>query len=154
MAFRVLGVESWDGRAKPPKTKPKPTSRSCGKLESLNLELAQILHQPLDHGYLGMLRTQGFLHMGCSLNSLKGVIRDYIGTTIGLIKGDTRSLDSSSYVQVQPPVADTPHSKYWFPELQSLNPKIPNDLPRQEMEVEVHLERPFNSDIRIEGLRV
>ena len=32
--------------------------------------------------------------MSYSLNSLKG---DYIGTTIGDIKGDTRSLDYSSY---------------------------------------------------------
>ena len=36
--------------------------------------------------------------MSCSLNSLKG---DYIGiilgSTIGDIKGDTRSVDSSSY---------------------------------------------------------
>ena len=39
--------------------------------------------------------------MSYSLNSLKGgYIGDYIGfikTTIGFIKGDTRSLDSSSY---------------------------------------------------------
>ena len=35
--------------------------------------------------------------MSCSLNSLKGVIWGIIlGTTIGLIKGDTRSLDYSS----------------------------------------------------------
>ena len=33
-----------------------------------------------------------------SLKSLKGVIQGIIdGTTIGLIKGDTRSLDKSSY---------------------------------------------------------
>ena len=31
--------------------------------------------------------------MGCSLNSLHGLIQ---GTTIGVIKGDTRSLDYSS----------------------------------------------------------
>ena len=38
-------------------------------------------------------------HMSCSLNSLKGVyIGDHIGTTVGLIKGDTRSLDNGSYV--------------------------------------------------------
>ena len=37
-------------------------------------------------------------HMSHSLNSLKGgYIRDYIGTTIGVIKGDTRSLDYSSH---------------------------------------------------------
>ena len=36
--------------------------------------------------------------MSHSLNSLKGVyIGDYIGATIGDVKGDTRSLDSSSY---------------------------------------------------------
>ena len=37
--------------------------------------------------------------MSYSLNSLKGVIIQGIvyGTTIGLIKRDTRSLDSSSY---------------------------------------------------------
>ena len=36
--------------------------------------------------------------MSYSLNSLKGVIYGIIyGTTIGLIKGDTRSLDNSSY---------------------------------------------------------
>ena len=37
-------------------------------------------------------------YMSHSLNSLKeGYIGDYLGTTIGLIKGDTRSLDYSSY---------------------------------------------------------
>ena len=37
--------------------------------------------------------------MSYSLNSLKGVIKGTIqGTTIGAIKGDTRSLDYSSYV--------------------------------------------------------
>ena len=38
--------------------------------------------------------------MSCNLNSLKGgYIRDYIGDYyIGVIKGDTRSLDSSSYM--------------------------------------------------------
>ena len=37
--------------------------------------------------------------MSSSLNSLKGVIWGIIyGTTIGLIKGDTRSLDYGSYV--------------------------------------------------------
>ena len=37
--------------------------------------------------------------MSYSLNSLKGgYIGDYIGTTIGVIKGDTRSLDYGSYV--------------------------------------------------------
>ena len=36
--------------------------------------------------------------MSHSLNSLKGVIKGIIyGTTIGVIKGDTRSLDSGSY---------------------------------------------------------
>ena len=36
--------------------------------------------------------------MSYSLNPLKGVIWGIIlGTTIGVIKGDTRSLDSSSY---------------------------------------------------------
>ena len=35
--------------------------------------------------------------MSYSLNSLKvGYIGDYIGTTMGVIKGDTRSLDSGS----------------------------------------------------------
>ena len=37
--------------------------------------------------------------MSYSLNSLKGVyMGDYMGTTIGVIKGETRSLDSSSYI--------------------------------------------------------
>ena len=36
--------------------------------------------------------------MSYSLNSLKGVIQGIIyGTTIGVIKGDSRSLDYSSY---------------------------------------------------------
>ena len=36
--------------------------------------------------------------MSHSLNSLKGgSIGDYIGTTIGLIKGDSRSLDNGSH---------------------------------------------------------
>ena len=39
--------------------------------------------------------------MSYSLNSLKGgYIGDYVGTTIGVIKGDTRSLGYSSYVLV------------------------------------------------------
>ena len=38
--------------------------------------------------------------MSYSLNSFKGVyIGDYIGTTMGVIKGDTRSLDNGSYEQ-------------------------------------------------------
>ena len=37
-------------------------------------------------------------HMSCSLNSLKGVIWGILyGITIGVIKGDTRSLDYGSY---------------------------------------------------------
>ena len=37
-------------------------------------------------------------HMSYSLTSLKGgYIGDYMGTSIGVIKGDTRSLDYSSY---------------------------------------------------------
>ena len=37
--------------------------------------------------------------MSFRLNSLKGVIWGIIyGTTTGVIKGDTRSLDSSSYI--------------------------------------------------------
>ena len=37
--------------------------------------------------------------MSHSLNSLKGgYIGDYIGTTIGVVKGDTRSLDYSLHV--------------------------------------------------------
>ena len=41
--------------------------------------------------------------MSSSLNSLKGVIRGIIyGTTIGVIKGDTRSLDYGSYVEQWP----------------------------------------------------
>ena len=36
--------------------------------------------------------------MSCSLNSLKGVVQGSIyGSTIGIIKGDTRSLDYSSH---------------------------------------------------------
>ena len=39
------------------------------------------------------------LYMSHSLNSLKGVYIGIIyGTTIGVIKGDTRSLDYSSYL--------------------------------------------------------
>ena len=39
--------------------------------------------------------------MSGSLNSLKGgYIEDYIGTTMGVIEGDTRSLDHSSYGSV------------------------------------------------------
>ena len=38
------------------------------------------------------------LHISNSLNSLEGgYIGDYMGTTIGVIKGDTRSLDNGSY---------------------------------------------------------
>ena len=38
------------------------------------------------------------LHMYYSLNSLKGgYLGDYVGATIGVIKGDTRSLDYGSY---------------------------------------------------------
>ena len=41
--------------------------------------------------------------MNHSLNSLKGVIWGTIyGTTIGLIKGDTRSLDNGSYGDYSP----------------------------------------------------
>ena len=41
--------------------------------------------------------------MSYSLNSLKGgYIGGYIRTTIGLIKGDTRSLDYSSYTTLHP----------------------------------------------------
>ena len=37
-------------------------------------------------------------YMSYSLNSLKGgYIGDYIGTTVGVIKGDTRSLDYNTY---------------------------------------------------------
>ena len=40
--------------------------------------------------------------MSCSLNSLKGGdIRDYIGDYYRDIKGDTRSLDHSSYKDYQ-----------------------------------------------------
>ena len=35
--------------------------------------------------------------MSHSLNSLKGVIGEYMGTTIGVMKEDTRSLDYGSY---------------------------------------------------------
>ena len=38
------------------------------------------------------------MHMSYSLNSFKGgYIGDYIGTTLGVIKGDTKSLDNDSY---------------------------------------------------------
>ena len=38
------------------------------------------------------------MHMNHSLNSSKGAyLGDYIGTTTGVIKGDTRSLDYNSY---------------------------------------------------------
>ena len=47
--------------------------------------------------------------MSYSLNSLKGgYIGDYMGTTIGVIKGDTRSLDSSSHVVQSPLVVSNP----------------------------------------------
>ena len=39
--------------------------------------------------------------MGYSLNSLReGYIGGYIGTTIGVIKGDTRSLDYGSHIYI------------------------------------------------------
>ena len=42
-----------------------------------------------------------YIHMSYSLNSLKGgYIGDCIGTTIGVIKGDTRSLDYSSDIYI------------------------------------------------------
>ena len=42
-------------------------------------------------------------HLNYSLNSLKGVIWGYIyGTTLRAIKGDTRSLDCSSYAPAHP----------------------------------------------------
>ena len=41
------------------------------------------------------------LYMSQSLNSLKGAyIRSYIGTSVGVTKGDTRSLDHVSYIGV------------------------------------------------------
>ena len=48
---------------------------------------------------VAMSQQQGsFSYMSYSLNSLKGVVWGIIsGTTIGDIKGDTRSLDYSSY---------------------------------------------------------
>ena len=43
--------------------------------------------------------------MSYSLNSLKGAIWGVIlGTTIGLIEGDTRSLDYSSYYKKKIPI--------------------------------------------------
>ena len=43
------------------------------------------------------------LHMSHSLNSLKGLYKgDYIGTTIWVIKGDTRSLDYGPYGTLNP----------------------------------------------------
>ena len=47
---------------------------------------------PVDGGALAPFRIM--THMSCSLDSLKGVMQ---GTIIGAIKGDTRSLDYSSY---------------------------------------------------------
>ena len=45
-------------------------------------------------GYVGVHQD----YMSYSLNSLKGgYIGDYIGTTIGVIKKDTRNLDNGSY---------------------------------------------------------
>ena len=42
-----------------------------------------------------------YIYMNHSLNSLKGgYIGDSMGTTIGVIKGDTRSLDKGTYVYV------------------------------------------------------
>ena len=41
-------------------------------------------------------------YMSYSLNSLKGgYIGDYIGTTMGVIKGDTGSLNFCSYVDME-----------------------------------------------------
>ena len=46
---------------------------------------------------LELLSSWSYGNVSYSLNSLKGgYIRDYIGATIGVIKGDTRSLDYSS----------------------------------------------------------
>ena len=59
--------------------------------------------------------------MSYSLNSLKGgYIGEYIGTNIGGIKGDTRSLDYSSYPQHK---AEVPSEFIrLLPELLSLRP--------------------------------
>ena len=57
--------------------------------------------------------------MSSSQNSLKGgYIGDFIGTIIGLTKGDTRSLDKSSYtypehvLKLLLPTSEVP--KYWI----------------------------------------
>ena len=45
-------------------------------------------------------------HMNHSLNSFKGgYIRDHIGDSLGVIRGDTRSLDYSSYMKDTRPKA-------------------------------------------------
>ena len=66
--------------------------------------------------------------MSHSLNSLMGGnIRDYIGTTIGDIKGDTRSLDYSSYACtfLDARICQCPFALAvdFLPQLPSLNPK-------------------------------
>ena len=54
--------------------------------------------QGLGLGAASLPVTVYIVYMSHNLNSLKGVIWGIIyGTTIGLIKGDTRSLDYSSY---------------------------------------------------------
>ena len=52
-------------------------------------------------------------YVSFSLNSVKGdYIREYIGTTIGIIKGDTRMLDYSSCILKDPlPRARKPRRK-------------------------------------------
>ena len=67
--------------------------------------------------------------MSYSLNSFKG---GYIGDYVGVIKGDTRSLDSSSYGHVSKrDVQDTPKSAAVLPatsRLQSTTPKRTRNL--------------------------
>ena len=50
------------------------------------------MENEMETGIIGLMGIRGY--MSCSLNSLKGVI---YGTTIWVIKGDTRSLDNGSH---------------------------------------------------------
>ena len=65
--------------------------------------------------------------MSVSLNSLKGVyIGIFLGTTIGPIKGDTRSLDNGPDSQTRLALQQTPsvlEIRVWGPE--TLNSKVP-----------------------------
>ena len=59
---------------------------------------AEATHRKLPLHWAHRLEVLSPSHMSCSLNSLKGDnLRDILGTTIGVVKGDTESLDYSSH---------------------------------------------------------